>query len=146
MIRRGINFNPGAEPGDMVSVRIRASEHLIVSCRKLRARAVQDVEQLIERGRGPCNAGEVLTMMADWFERSFRTAANLAEEMVQIDFQCIEGWYPYLRTIVPVRTLGRVDQTIAALIESVRDQRSIFRRYDPVIRYTSAGKQQQVVE
>lgn len=65
VILRGINFNPGAEPDDMVSVRIWAGENLVVSCRKLRMRAVQDVEQSIERGRGPCNAGELLTMIAD---------------------------------------------------------------------------------
>lgn len=65
VILRGINFNPGAEPDDMVSVRIWASGRLVVSCRKLPLLAVQDVQGSIDRGRGPCNAGELLAAIGD---------------------------------------------------------------------------------
>lgn len=62
---RGINFNPGAEPDDMVSIRIWASEHQVISCRKLRLGAVEDVQRSISVSRGPRNPGELLTQIAD---------------------------------------------------------------------------------
>jgi len=65
VILRGINFNPGAEPDDMVSIRIWASEYLVISCRKLRLGAVEDVQRSLARGRGPCNSAELLAAIAD---------------------------------------------------------------------------------
>lgn len=62
---RGINFNPGAEPDDMVSIRIWANEHQVISCRKDRLRAVEDVQQSIARGRGPRSAAELLAAISE---------------------------------------------------------------------------------
>lgn len=98
---RGINFNPGAEPDDMVSIRIWASAHLVVSCRKLRLRAVQDVQASIERGRGPRNAGELLTAIA----------ARLAERMDDV----IEGLEIQADELEDQVDEGRLEEINAAL-------------------------------
>ena len=65
VILRGINFNPGAEPDDMVSIRLWASEHLVISCRRFTLYAVLDVRERLARGRGPRTAGELLTAIAE---------------------------------------------------------------------------------
>ena len=41
------------------------SEHLVISCRKPRLRAVEDVQRSIATGRGPCNSAELLAAIAD---------------------------------------------------------------------------------
>jgi len=101
VILRGINFNPGAEPDDMVSVRIWASEHLVISCRKLPLLAVQDVKQSIERGRGPCSSGELLAAISD----------RLADRMDDV----IEGLEDQADEIEERVDDGRLEETNAAL-------------------------------
>jgi zinc transporter len=92
VILRGINFNPGAEPDDMVSIRIWASEHLVVSCRKLPLLAVQDVSHAIERERGPCNSGELLATIADRLaERMDDVIEGLEDESDALEERVEEG-------------------------------------------------------
>ncbi|MDH4872834.1 zinc transporter ZntB [Pseudomonas sp. BN515] len=62
---RGVNLNPGAEPEDMVSVRIFASSQRILS---LRLRPLHATDELIEQwasGTGPKVASEVLLYLAE---------------------------------------------------------------------------------
>lgn len=92
VILRGINFNPGAEPDDMVSIRIWASEHLVVSCRKLPLHAIRDVQSSIERGRGPRNAGELLAAIADRLaERMDDVIEGLEDQADGLEDQVEEG-------------------------------------------------------
>jgi zinc transporter len=65
IILRGINFNPGSEPDDMVSIRIWASKDCLISCRRLRLGAVDDVRRSIAKGRGPSTSSRLLAMIAD---------------------------------------------------------------------------------
>jgi len=92
LILRGINFNPGAEPDDMVSIRIWASEHLVISCRKLRLRAVEDVQRSIAKGRGPCNSAELLAAIADRLaERMDDVIGGLEDQADAIEEQLDQG-------------------------------------------------------
>ncbi|UVE19393.1 zinc transporter ZntB [Pseudomonas sp. LS44] len=61
---RGVNLNPGAEPEDMVSVRIFAAPQQVIS---LRLRPLLATDQLIDelgRGVGPKTASELLFYLA----------------------------------------------------------------------------------
>jgi zinc transporter len=57
---RGVNLNPGAEPDDMVSIRLWVEPGLIVSVRKRRLLSVDDLRQSIVEKRGPRTPGEFL--------------------------------------------------------------------------------------
>jgi len=103
VILRGINFNPGADPDDMVSIRIWASERLVISCRKLPLLAVRDVQQAIARGRGPCNSGELLAAIAH----------RLAERMDDV----IEGLEDQSDALEERVEEGRIRETNAALAD-----------------------------
>jgi len=46
---RGINHNPGAEPEDMISVRIWATQNLVISMRSYPVKAVHDVRDSISQ-------------------------------------------------------------------------------------------------
>ena len=74
VILRGINLNPGADPEDMVSLRMWIDEHRIISVRARRLVAVSDAREMLAAGRGPRGTGEFLT----------EVAARLVDRMGQV--------------------------------------------------------------
>jgi zinc transporter len=61
---RGINHNPGAEPEDMISVRIWATNSLVISMRSYPVKAIHEVRD--EMGRDPPpSPGQLLARIAD---------------------------------------------------------------------------------
>jgi zinc transporter len=64
VILRGVNMTPGAEPSDMVSVRIWLDKTRIISMRRASSLAVQDVADGLAIGKGPHDAGEFLVQLA----------------------------------------------------------------------------------
>lgn len=57
---RGVNLNPGANPEDMVSVRMYVDKDRIVSVRRRRLMAVQDIRDKFSDGSGPWNSAQFL--------------------------------------------------------------------------------------
>lgn len=64
VILRGVNLNPGAEPDDMVSLRLWVDERRVISLRHRRVVAIQDLRDKLERGQGPDRAGSLLVQVA----------------------------------------------------------------------------------
>ena len=52
LILRVVNCNPGADPEDMVAIRMLLTEHRIISMRNRRVMAVQDIQKTIDKGKG----------------------------------------------------------------------------------------------
>ena len=65
VILRGVNLNEGAEPEDMVSIRVWLDPHRVISVRKRLLRAVQDIEARIKEGVGPDTAGGFLALLLE---------------------------------------------------------------------------------
>ena len=63
LILRGVNLNPGADPEDMVSIRLWIDAHRIISVRIRNLFAVADLRQAIAQGVGPRTTGEFLTQL-----------------------------------------------------------------------------------
>ncbi len=62
---RGVNHNPGAEPEDMVALRIYADSKHVVTARRRRVKAITDVQEIIEKPHsGPKNSGEFVALLA----------------------------------------------------------------------------------
>lgn len=61
---RGLNLNPGAEPEDMLSVRIWIEPTRIITARLRHLMAVQDVREAIDQGNGPRDIGAFVIMLA----------------------------------------------------------------------------------
>jgi zinc transporter len=61
---RGVNLNPGAEPEDMVSMRVFADARRVISMRLRPLRAVSDLAENFTRGSGPQNASELILALA----------------------------------------------------------------------------------
>jgi zinc transporter len=79
---RGLNLNPGAEPEDMVSVRIFADTRRAIS---LRLRPLHATEALIEdllAGRGPKTSAELILHLAHYLtDKVEQLVADLSEQV-----------------------------------------------------------------
>lgn len=62
---RGVNLTPGADPEDMVSIRIWIEKGLLVTSRKRSLLSVADVVSQLESGRGPKSTAELLVELSD---------------------------------------------------------------------------------
>jgi len=61
---RGVNLNEGADPEDMVVVRVWAEPARIVTLAKFRVRSVDAIGDALGRGAGPQTVGDVLEELA----------------------------------------------------------------------------------
>ncbi len=62
---RGINFNPGAEPEDMVSMQLWADGTRVVTLRRLPLQTPRDTLAEIDAGAGPTDAGALITSLTE---------------------------------------------------------------------------------
>lgn len=65
LILRGVNCNPGADPEDMVALRMWYDEHRIISMRHRKVMAVDDIHKSIEAGKGPSSPADFLVITAN---------------------------------------------------------------------------------
>jgi zinc transporter len=65
MILRGVNCNPGADPEDMVALRMWIGERRIISMRHRKVMAIDDIHSSIESGTGPSSPADFLVMTAN---------------------------------------------------------------------------------
>src|SRR5689334_13474505 len=62
---RGVNHNPGAEPEDMISVRMWATSNLVISMRSYPVKAVHEVREEVASGRLALSPGGLLVHIAE---------------------------------------------------------------------------------
>lgn len=65
LVLRGVNTNPGADPDDMVAVRLWIEPNRIISCRRRKLLSVQDIVEAIGAGRGPRTPGGFVAMLVE---------------------------------------------------------------------------------
>jgi zinc transporter len=64
-ILRGVNLNPGADPEDMVSIRIWLEAQRIISCRRRRLASIADLQASLQKGKGPRSQGSFLAQLCE---------------------------------------------------------------------------------
>ena len=62
---RGINFNPGAEPEDMISMQLWCDGRRLITLRRHPLQTPRDVVRQLDRGQGPPDAGATITLLAE---------------------------------------------------------------------------------
>ena len=83
---RGVNNNSGADPEDMVSIRMWAEADRIISTRKRKLLSVKDLLHQLERGKGPKDMAEFIVYLTDrlvW--RMIDTVDQLEEQIDDIE-------------------------------------------------------------
>lgn len=79
VILRGVNLNPGAEPDDMVSVRVWLEHERIFSVRRRPLRVSGELRSAVEAGQGPCSAGDFLCRLVE------QLADRIGESVEELD-------------------------------------------------------------
>ena len=64
VILRGVNMNPGADPEDMIALRIWVDGKRVITTRARRLIATHELRERLESGRGPRTAAEMLVGLA----------------------------------------------------------------------------------
>jgi zinc transporter len=95
VILRGVNTNPGADPEDMVSVRMWIDPARIVSLSRRPVAAVADLHAQIERGTGPTEAGAFLSRLIDGLNAGIVERVDRLEEKGEdIEDRALSGHAP----------------------------------------------------
>lgn len=114
MILRGVNLNDNAQPEDMVSIRLWADEHRIISIERKPLKVVADIQQSIKNDKGPRDTGEFITrLVTRLIERMETFLSDIADELDLIEESLINGDH----------TLQRQE------LSSIRKKALIYRRY-----------------
>jgi zinc transporter len=64
LILRGVNFNPGSDPEDMVSLRMWFDRNLIISMRQRKVMAIDDINRAIVSSHGPTSPADFLILVS----------------------------------------------------------------------------------
>lgn len=71
VLLRGVNHNPGAEPEDMVSLRVWADAKHVVTVRRRRVKAIADIRDVIVKPKsGPRTSGEFVALVVSKITRA----------------------------------------------------------------------------
>ncbi|AIS16225.1 zinc transporter ZntB [Pseudomonas rhizosphaerae] len=82
---RGVNLNPGAEPEDMVSVRIFAQAQRIISLRLRPLRATDDLLEQFAACKGPKTASELILYLAQHLTEKVQALVEGLSETVDLE-------------------------------------------------------------
>jgi zinc transporter len=121
---RGVNLNPGADPEDMVAVRIWLEPSRIVTVRHRRLMAVNDLREALAAGRGPSDAGGFLIMLSErLIERMGPVIDDLIDEVDRLEDAVVTTHSAELRG-----DLGRVRREAISLRRYLAPQRDVMAR------------------
>lgn len=124
VVLRGVNLNPGADPEDMVGVRVWLEPHRIVTLRHRRLMAVTDLRNEIDAGTGPKGQGEFLYRLADrLMDRMGPVISDLDDRVDDLEDQVLTAQSTELRA-----RLGEIRREAIALRRYLAPQRDVMSR------------------
>ncbi|MBL7032926.1 MAG: zinc transporter ZntB [Candidatus Delongbacteria bacterium] len=92
VILRGVNLNPGADPEDMVSVRLWTDGHRVITVRSQRMLAIEDISEQLAAGDGPTSIGEFVAALAGRLvERMRPVVDSIQDELDALEEDLLEG-------------------------------------------------------
>lgn len=121
---RGVNLNPGADPEDMVAVRVYVDANRAISVRRRRMMAIQDIRDQFSAGNGPCTAGDfIVELSARLVERMGPVIADLDDEIDAMEEKVLTATSATLRA-----ELWQMRRTAIALRRYIAPQREAMTR------------------
>lgn len=101
LILRGVNLNPGADPDDMVSLRLWVEPKRIISVWRRKVMAVEDLHTQILQGNGPKTEGEFLAQMTKNISlRMAESINNISTQVDDLEDQIFEQNDKPVRTVI----------------------------------------------
>ena len=124
VILRGVNLNVGADPEDMISIRLWVDANRVISMRHRRAMAAQDVRDSIGRGEGPSTPGGLLIDIAGFMiDRMGPVIDDLNDVVDQVEEEVLQAPGHELRT-----KLSQLRRQAIGLRRFMAPQREVFAR------------------
>jgi zinc transporter len=114
VVMRGVNLNPGADPEDMVALRMWVEPQRVITVRKRKLMAVLDVQTALGHGVGPLDAAGVLVELSD------RLADRMGPVVDALD-ERLDG--------LEVDTLSGQGESLRRRLAAVRREAIILRRH-----------------
>lgn len=125
---RGVNLNPGADPDDMVSIRLWVAEGLIVSTRVRKVWAMDTIRLQMETGKGPASVNAFLAELA----------SGLTKRIEKVSLELVEGTDELEEDALdPARALT---SELASLRQSVIKLRRFVRPQNEAITDLASGQ------
>lgn len=91
---RGINFNPNANPEDMISLQLWSDGTRLITLRKAAMQTPQDICRLLDAGRGPCDAGGAITAIVEQLVvRMNQVIVEMNDQIDQLEEMDVEEDY-----------------------------------------------------
>jgi len=113
---RGVNLNPGAEPEDMISVRLFVSARMMISVQMRTLQALVDLMSALDRGQGSTTPGDLIARLAlRLADRAEPVVAALNERADQLEDTMEDE--------------GRGDSVMRADLADIRRTSIVMRRY-----------------
>lgn len=124
VVLRGVNHNPGADPEDMVAVRVWLQSNLIITSRRRRMLSVEDLSAILASGNGPKSAGEFLVALVSFLARRIGVVVEeLEDRVLEIEAKVAEDEIMSLR-----QTLGDLRRQTASIRRFLAPQRDALDR------------------
>jgi zinc transporter len=96
---RGVNLNPGADPEDMVGIRIWFEKDRIISTRKRKVLSMVDIQTAIEQGIGPESLSDFLVQITGrMMERMQHVIDDLEDSVADVEDQVLTSENHQLRS------------------------------------------------
>jgi zinc transporter len=116
---RGVNLNDGADPEDMISVRLWVEKSRIIGVGKRPLKAIADIFDAMERGKAPETPGDFIAKLSlRLSDRAEPVVAALNEEIDTLEESLMDGPLSEAR-----RTLADIRHTATALRRYMFPQR-----------------------
>ena len=108
VILRGVNLTPGAEPEDMISLRMLVNEQRVITLTRRALRSIAEIKQDIDTGQGPVTMGDFMaTLIEKMVGRVAPVLAQLEDAIDEEEDDLVEGKLSHVEsTLVGVR--GRI--------------------------------------
>ena len=115
---RGVNSNPGADPEDMVAIRVWFNDRVILTGRKRERKllSIEDLRRRIEDGTGPKHPGQFVAMLVE----KLANRINNVVDMIDDELTSVETELDERKDSVRV---------IQQRLSDIRKQTAMIRRY-----------------
>lgn len=124
VVMRGVNLNPGADPEDMISIRIWIEKRRIISTRSRRSLATRDVQEALAREQGPRDEVDCLLDLARALHlRVGHVVDELSDAVDALEEQVVDGEISKVRDV-----LSQARKRAISLRRHLAPQREAFAR------------------
>jgi zinc transporter len=117
---RAINMNPGAEPDDMVAIRLWIDNERVISTRERVMFSATDIAERLDAGKGPVDTADFLVALTDRIVWRINDTVDKCEDLVaELEGQVLEAGSSSLR--LDLATLRRQTITLRRYLAPQRD-------------------------